>query len=379
MKTRKKAAVEQRNGRWYAETTDSGCFGPFADKAEALAVLHPRRALWVFGLFWGAVLVLVTLLSLSAFGQTVANPTSGTVVPVSMSNIAPTEGSLAQALLAKFPLPPNGIIGGLLQQFSWTLNVNGTSYGCLFGNADASGAVNLSCVLSGSDGAPVPPASAPIVRVNQGVCGGLLIASEQATCPLGWTTTAGHFLGVEEVSNPGTSVTGVTASDGTHSYPMMQAVAYTTGKQPLYFYYLSNAPAGITAVTASFNQSNSSSATLIPVEYSGMSLAATFVSAAAMSTSGYVNMQTWTAGPYSVPEGALVLAGAASNAGKGAWSAGQGWTLTASYDGGAQTTYWVAPELMLEEQTPAAGSYVGVGSYAVSGYQFLDSFIVAFK
>jgi len=89
MKTRKKAAVEQRNGRWYAETTDSGCFGPFADKAEALAVLHPRRALWVFGLFWGAVLVLVTLLSLSAFGQTVANPTSGTVVPVSMSNIAP--------------------------------------------------------------------------------------------------------------------------------------------------------------------------------------------------------------------------------------------------------------------------------------------------
>ena len=80
---RTKGSVEQHNGKWYVETPESECFGPFADKAEAMAVLHPRRAFWAFGLFWLGVLALVALLSMTAFGQTATQttPTWFTVIP----------------------------------------------------------------------------------------------------------------------------------------------------------------------------------------------------------------------------------------------------------------------------------------------------------
>lgn len=73
MTMRRKGSVVQSMGKWYTETAD-GFYGPFEDRQEALAVLHPRAALWAFALFWIGVIAAVMLLSLSAFGQSATAP-----------------------------------------------------------------------------------------------------------------------------------------------------------------------------------------------------------------------------------------------------------------------------------------------------------------
>lgn len=71
--------------------------------------------------------------------------TPGTVYPVVFSNIAPTQGSLAQAVLQKIPVNANLVLQGVLSGFSFNLSVNGVTLTCLTGST-GTGTLTLNCL-----------------------------------------------------------------------------------------------------------------------------------------------------------------------------------------------------------------------------------------
>jgi hypothetical protein len=210
-----------------------------------------------------------------------------------MTNIAPTDGSLAQSLLAKFPVAPNGIIGGLLQQFSWTLTVNGTPYACLFGSADPTGAVNLSCVLT------TMPAQIPVHSAGF-TC---VVSNEACTQALGWTVTPGDFLVVVSAAN-GTNIAGASVS-GTAMKLVTNPLA---PNYELPMFILPNAPAA-TSVTINYASDNSAQDAFVVMEFSGVSASAAKQGTEAFGGVPYGQNSTWTApSAYLNPTaGALVI------------------------------------------------------------------------
>jgi hypothetical protein len=313
------------------------------------------------------IAILLLSLTPAVAQQASSTLTPGTVYPVSISNLQPVSGSLAQVLLQRLPVSANIVLGGVLSGFSFNVNFNGSTVTCLFGNADPSGAVNLSCV------APMPQVGAQpaVARVNQGTWGNLVAANEAITQPLGWTVKQGNFLTAFIAGSPST-ISGVSASDGTTVYPLSKAICFTSGRSPICLYYLPNAPA-VSSISASFYESNQSTFAIIAAEYSGLSPTASPVDAGVAADSGYVNTGTWTTPQYAPSAGVLVLSGAASNKGTGSWTTGTGWTPVGSYGG-------TVPAAMLQEQIPSTtpASQSATGTYA-TGYQYFDSFIIAFK
>lgn len=317
--------------------------------------------------------ILIALLGLSvcAAAQTSApQQTEGTVFPVVISKLQPIAGSLAQVLLQRLPVSANVVIGGVLSGFSFDLTFNGTTASCAYYNADPSGNVNLSCVAPTLTTTPAPATS--ITRLHQGAWGNLTPVDEGVAQSLGWTVAKGNFLVAFVAGSPGATITGATAYAGTTAYPMLQAACYPIGRQPICLYYLPNAPA-VSSIDLAFNESATSTFTLIAAEYNGLSSTAAPIDAGVVADSGYQYSATWTAPQYVAPAGSLVLAGAVSNGGSGTWTAGPEWSLVSSYGGGT------APEAMLQDQAPATSVAVDATGSFVPGYQYFDSIMIAFK
>jgi hypothetical protein len=211
--------------------------------------------------------------------------------------------------------------------------------------------------------------SASFTLVNKNAWNSTVV-SEAYTRSLGWTVTAGNFLMVLVIMQPGGTCTGVNAKLSSTSYPMTNAISFTTGRTPVYMYYLPNA-AAVTSVVGSFSSSNGSALSLMAAEYSGLSSTASIVNTAQTSDSGFVDTSTWSTPSYTAAAGSLLLAGCASNLTGGTWGAGTGWTLAKSYSTGES--------VMLEHQfNVSATSYTGTGTISLNN-QYMDCFIIAFK